>query len=739
MRKTKSPDIVGFLTPDSKVLAVTRKLSQRLGLRIGDPLRLETQTGTQTFHIGYILDFGEDAPGADEHLSVMDIANVQENFRHVGKLTRISAALRPGADFNTVCARLRAELPPNVIVQAPDRRNRQVERMLGAFQLNLTALSLISLLVGMFLIYNTVATAVVRRRHEIGVLRALGLGRFQVQGLFLTEALVLGVAGSLLGLVFGIVMAGQLVGAVSQTITSLYILTSIRNLFVSPWAVGAALVLCLGAVLLAAWFPARDAALISPVEALSVGHLEEASARGTTRWLAVGLGLLVIAALLAHVSLTFGPAWLSFGAALFTLLGFAFFVPTVSVLFSRIVAAAVRRWSSLHALTSAATIARIAFGHFAQSLHRNSVTIASLVVALAMVVGISTMIFSFRTTVEGWLNRSIQADLVVAPAANLLIGNREMIRPEVERLVAATPHVSYDSFRELRVQFQGQSVKLASVRLAVTRSIERLTFSQGDSHAAFDAAIDHEAVLVSEPFSRRFHLGLGDMIHLATPTGRRDFKIAGVYIDYTTEGGVILVDWQTYRKFWQDDAINGIGIYIDKTSGLTAAQLQSELRPKIAPYGDYLIKSNRELREQVFRIFDQTFSVTYLLQTIGIIISALGIFLSLTILVAERRREISILRAIGASRGQIEALVLWEAAIIGLLGSLLGIVAGLALAWILSFVINVSFFGWTISWATPWRFLVGLPFLVIGAALVAGYGPARQAARLDIADGVKME
>jgi putative ABC transport system permease protein len=145
------------------------------------------------------------------------------------------------------------------------------------------------------------------------------------------------------------------------------------------------------------------------------------------------------------------------------------------------------------------------------------------------------------------------------------------------------------------------------------------------------------------------------------------------------------------------------------------------------------------LREQIFRIFDQTFSVTYILQTIGIIISALGIFLSLSILVTERRREISILRAVGASQAQIKIMVLWEAGIIGLLGSVLGIIAGLALAWILSFVINVSFFGWTIAWATPWRFLFSLPFLVIGAALVAGYGPARQASRLDIADGVKME
>jgi putative ABC transport system permease protein len=314
-----------------------------------------------------------------------------------------------------------------------------------------------------------------------------------------------------------------------------------------------------------------------------------------------------------------------------------------------------------------------------------------------------------------------------------------VIRPEVEQIVAATPHVTYDSFRELRVHLKGESVRLASVRMAITRDIEKLSFAQGDDKEAFAAAIDHGAVLVSEPFHRRFHLGLGDTIKLNTPTGRHEFKIAGVYIDYTTESGVILVDWQTYRKFWQDDRINGIGIYIDKNSGLTATQLLDELRPKIAPYGDYLIKSNQELREQVFHIFDQTFSVAYILQTIGIIISGLGIFLSLTILVTERRREISILRAIGASRGQIEALVLWEAGIIGLLSSLLGIVAGLALAWILSFVINVSFFGWTIHWSTPWHFLLGLPIAVIAAALAAGYGPARQAAHLDIADGVKME
>jgi putative ABC transport system permease protein len=721
----KTPDIVDFLA-DPKVIALSRQLADRLHLKLGDPVRVTTQTGIETFRLGFILEFGEDAPGADEHLSVMDIANVQENFLHVGKLSRISALLRPGADFATVAARLRRELPAGTVVQAPDRRNRQISRMLGAFQLNLTALSLVALLVGMFLIYNTVAASVVRRRHEIGVLRALGLSAWQVQALFLAEALLLGLAGAVLGLILGVLLAGQLVGVVSRTITSLYILTSIQQLFVSPLAILMALGLCLGAVLLAAWFPAWEAARVSPVEALAVGHLEATSARRTGGWSALAAGMLVLALVLARISLTVGPAWLSFGAALFTLLGFAFFTPAVAVLFARTV-----RPPTL--------LARIALGHFAQSLHRNSVAIASLVVALAMVVGISTMIFSFRTTVEEWLNRSIQSDLVIAPAANLLVGNREFIRPEVERLVTALPHVKVDSFREMRILWQGQWVKLATVRMGVTRDIEKLTFSQGNANAAFDGAMNHGAVMVSEPFRRRFHLGVGDSLTLDTPDGPHTFPIAGVYVDYTSEGGVVLVDWPLFQHYWHDTSINGMGLYLDKKSGESAMQLQERLRPLLAPYGDYLIKSNGELREQVFRIFDQTFSVTYLLQVIGIIVSALGIFLSLSVLVSERRRELSILRAVGASRRQIEALVLWEAGCIGLLGALMGIAAGLALAAVLSYDINVSFFGWTISWATPWGLLLGLPGAVIAAALLAGYGAARQAARLDIADGVKME
>ena len=517
--------------------------------------------------------------------------------------------------------------------------------MLGAFQLNLTALSLISLLVGMFLIYNTVATAVVRRRHEIGVLRALGLSGLAGAGASSWPRRSCSASPArLLGLVLGVVLAGQLVGAVSQTITSLYILASIQNLFVSP----------LGHRRRARALPRRGAARRVVSRARSGRALRRSrrsasaisrkqSARSTGRWFAIGIGLLVLAALVAHISLTYGPAWLSFGAALFTLLGFAFFVPTLSVLFSRWI-----KPRSDHGANRLRPLRAIAASHL--DGHRVARRRARH--------GRRHLDHDLQLSHHGggMADRSVQADLAIGPAANLVLGNSEMVRPEVEQIIAATPA------RHTTIPTANCACSSTASRSSSSPRGWRSRATSSGSRSrrairthAFDAAINHGDVLVSQPFFRRFHLGLGDTINLATPTGRRDFKIAGVYIDYTTEGGVILVDWQTYRKFWQDDAINGIGVYIDKNSGVTAAQLQRELRPKIAPYGDYLIKSNQELREQVFRIFDQTFSVTYILQTIGIIISALGIFLSLTILVTERRREISILRAVGASRGQIEA------------------------------------------------------------------------------------
>jgi putative ABC transport system permease protein len=543
--------------------------------------------------------------------------------------------------------------------------------------------------------------------------------------LFMGEALLLGLVGYFVGVALGIALATQLIGAVSKNITSLYLLLSIKEIFVSPWAVFSGAGLALGAVGLASWFPSREASLLSPVEALSLGHLEGQSRARTTRWLAVAGGLAVISVLLGWCSRTLGPAWLSFGCALFCLLAFSFTVPWVNQ--------QVSRWIRPRPLTW-----RMAFQHFGHSLHRNSVTVAALVTALAMLVGITVMIHSFRSTVETWLNRSVTADLFIAPVAGLVVGNRETLRPEVEAAVKQVTGVAVsDRYRELRVRVDGRPVKLAAIGFETTAARNPLEMKGANGADVMRLAARNHGVLVNESFSRKFHRREGDTLELATADGTKSFTITGVFTDYTTESGLVLLDWETYRESWNDDHANSLALYV--APGVNAAEVQAQLKEKLKPLGDFLIYSNAELRTQVFQIFDQTFSVTYVLQTIGILVSGLGICLALTILVAERQREIGLLRAVGARMGQVREMVLIEAGLLGLVGSLLGLVAGLALAAVLTYVINVAFFGWTIHWSVPWGFLAALPIFVTAVAVLAGAWPAREAGKIEIADAVKME
>ncbi|WP_142525538.1 ABC transporter permease, partial [Methylacidimicrobium cyclopophantes] len=232
-------DLLDFFR-DPRAIALTATLARKLGLRLGDRITVRTETGPATYILRYLVEFRGKAVGADEHLALLDIASAQESFGRVGKLSRISCLLAEGADPAEVVSRLRERLPPSVLIQTPEARSRRVEKMLGAFELNLTALSLVSLFVAMYMIYNAVEASVVRRRGEIGLLRSLGLQRSGVQILFLGEALLVGGIGVLLGLPLGLLLARSLLGVISESVTAIYALLHIERISVSTGAIGIA-------------------------------------------------------------------------------------------------------------------------------------------------------------------------------------------------------------------------------------------------------------------------------------------------------------------------------------------------------------------------------------------------------------------------------------------------------------------------------------------------------------------
>ncbi len=708
-----------------RVIALSEELARRHQLRAGDEITIQSNGQTRRLTIGFLLrqESAELAP--DEHFAAIDIGWAQELFGRDGTLDSVSLRLTEKADPEVVAAALRKIVPPDASVAPPARRSDQVGKMLAGFQLNLAAMSLVSLLVGMFLIYNTVEASVVRRRSEIGILRSLGASRTEVRGLFLGEAAALGLLGIAVGLVGGYFLARGLVGAVAETISSLYVLVHVQHLQIAPWIWLSAILLGLASVLLAAWLPAQGAAATDPVQALHGGLRLERSARLSRGWIFSGAVSLALAVLLSFLALKTGPAWLGFGAAFLVLAGFSLAAPELTSRFSRLARARIK--SRIEP--------RLAAQNLGRALLRNSITIASLAAAVAMTVGVAVMVFSFRQTVGDWIEQTLVADLFIGPAANEISGPHSFMPPEATRFLETNPAVAaLDTFRALELPYRDQTISVAVVRGSNRRT---LRFLQGRDDQIMPRFYGEQCVLVSESFARRFRVKTGDVMQLPTPAGSQAFPIAGVFYNYTTDQGLVFLSEKNFVRLWHDDRVNSVAVYLKP--GASPQKLAEDFRARFSARGEFSIYANRALRQRIFEIFDQTFAVTYVLRTIAVVVAVVGIFLGLTTLVAERAHELGILRSIGASAGQVRRLLLWESGMIGLLASVLGLAAGLCLAVVLTGVINRAFFGWTIQLAFPWASLAWTPLWIVAAALVAGWIPAWRAGRLPVAEVIRSE
>jgi putative ABC transport system permease protein len=711
-------------------IAVTADFAQRAGLKIGDRLRAQVNAQLKTLTVLALLDAG-DSPGASQsRFAAMDIGWAQELFGTAGRLSSLQILLDDPTRGAAVAETLRAVLPPDLSAAPPRQRSFQVQTMLSAFQLNLTALSMVSLLVGVFLIYNTISASVARRRVEIGILRAVGTSRLEVRCLFLGEACLFGAAGVALGIVGGVALAHVLTGAVAKTISSLYLLLSIERSYVSPVQLLVAAAFGFATVIAGAWLPAAEASRVNPVRALSLGAHAEATAQRAPRWAWIGVVFLAGAAVFVWAALHGGHAALSFLGAFCVLAGFAAFAPRATQMAGVLAARSSR----------AGVLWRLAADNLRRSVHRNAITVAALAAAVAMMVGLTVMIFSFRQSVDAWVQRGIVADIFIAPSSNETVGLGAIVPPAAITWLRARPEVeSVDTFCELSAPLRRADGAADPILVAVINGVYRgnLTFLGGGDAAKMTRVMGGEAVAVSEPFARKFGVREGGSVTLLTPRGPAQFPIAGVYSDYTRDQGVLMIGHRNFRRFWDDPGVQSLAVYL--RNGAAAAALGEDFQAQFGRAGEFVVYSNRALRERIFAIFDQTFAVTYVLRTVAIVVAIAGIFLSVTTLVAERAREIGVLRAIGASPGQIQRLLMGESAMIGSVATALGLAAGIVLAMTLTWAVNPAFFGWTIQLYFPWRALASTPLWIIPAALLAAWYPAWRASRTPIAQAVREE
>ena len=724
-------DIQRWLGPPGSI-ALSEEFVARHRLKAGDRIRARVNMLDHDLTVGFILR-NKGAPLQDSRFAAMDIGWAQELFRRRGELSAIQLRLTNPRDREKTVAGLRKVLPKDATVRTPAQRTEEVDKMLSGFQLNLSAMSLVSLAVGMFLIYNTVSASVARRRREIGILRSLGVTRNEVRGLFLGEAISLGAIGVLLGLVGGTLLARLLSGAVAETISSLYVQLNVQQVALEPRSFALAGIIGLGSVIVSAWLPAQAAAKMEPVRALhGGGSALERAVNPSPIWFWSGLLCLALAAAFSLLALSTGPPWISFAAAFSVLASFSLLVPPLAFRFS---SGAGKAFRTLRRRRRAAIEAELAAANLSRALSRNSVTIATLAAAVAMTVGVSVMVFSFRETVQVWINDILTADLFIGPASNEIVGSSSYMPPAALDFLETHPAVeTIETFRDAQLLMGSEMVAVAVVRGSERR---RFQFMRGGSATIMRRFHEEASVLISEPFARRQRLGEGDSIELTTPEGPRKFAIAGVFYDYTRDQGVVYLSQRNFTRFWHDDRVNSVALYLKKN--VSAEALSDAFRAKFSQNGEFMIYSNQTLRTRIFEIFDQTFAVTYVLLTIAVIVAITGIFLSLTILITERSRELAILRAIGGSAGQIRKLLLWETAMIGVLAAFVGLASGICLSLVLTGVINRAFFGWTVRLAFPWGSLAVTPLWIIAAALLAGIVPAWRAGRMVLAESLRSE
>ena len=719
-----------FLVQPNTVL-IGQSVAERYGLQTGQelPVRIGARQEMLTI-VGLLVPSDELGRRALDGLLIVDISTAQEVLGKIGRLDRIDLILSADADGAAQLDVISALLPPGTRIVRPSARTGAVDEMTAAFRLNLTALSLLALVVGMFLIYNTVSFSVVQRRPVLGILRALGMTRRELFVMILTEATYLGLFGTALGLTLGVLMGRGAVQAVTQTINDLFFVVAVRNADVPLWTLAKGALSGIGAALLAAVVPAYEATSVPPAGAMQRSQIESKTRRALPRITVAGVVLCLLGAGMLI------PEWnlvVAFAGLFAVILGMALLTPGLTLLLM----------DGLHRLLSRrlGILTRMAPRNIVRSLSRTAVAIAALMVAVSVIIGVGVMIVSFRLTVEQWLDEILQADIFVSAPALGPNRNRATLQPTLLDELTAFPAIAdFSTNREVEVAATMPDGRQADVQMAaVLRDLagkdRRYRYAVGDTVATWNA-IEDGGVVVNETMANRFDLRVGHTLRLLTDSGEHSFSIVGVTYDFDVHPTLLMAD-SVYRQHWDDRALSTIALFVE--SGADVDETVNALRRAFAGKGELLISSNRGVRRNALEVFDRTFAITVALRLLATLVAFVGILSTLMSLQLERAREIGVLRATGMTRRQLWGLTLLET---GLLGTSAGIVAmptGYILALILVYIINLRSFGWTLSMQLPAGEFIQAFLVALAAALLAGLYPAWRMAKIDPAEALRME
>ena len=691
--------------------------TESLGVSPGDTLELIVGDRRLELEVRGLLDSTLAVAG---RFVVMDIALAQRVLGRMGRLDRIYVYTRGvERDWSAVLAAL---VPAAASILPAGTGTQDSRRMLGAFRWNLRMMSYATILVGAFLIYNTISAYIVRRRQQIGVVRAVGASRTMVRAAFLFEGAVFGILGVAAGLALGRLLAIGAVDAVGHTVSSLYVSSTPGEVAFRPWTIAIGAVAGIGVSVLSAWWPAREAAGVTPTEAMAGAALDYNVRTTSHRSTAAA----VVLALLAVAFCLMPPLdRISIGGylALICLVGAT---AMVSPRVSTVVLGTAGRWLS----APFGVIGAIAARGLAASLNRTSVIVTAMAIATALIVGMAMMVGSFRETVVTWVEHRLQADFYVSPAGGGGRGSSSTMGVEAAARLEAVPGVvDVGRYRTYPIRYRETPATLGLADVALYDRHSGIRFLEGPApDAIWPKLAAGESVIVSELFSYRHDVHTNDTIALPLGAHVVEFQVAGVFYDYSGERGFIIGDRGALLRYLPDPRVSSLVVYLQPDADFEESR---DAVVRALAGLEVVVTPSRTLRERSIEIFDRTFAITYALEVIAVFVAILGMAEALLNLVFDRRVEFAQLRMHGASMGQIRRLVLVQAGLLGLVACLLGLVLGAAWSQVNLLVIHKQSFGWSVQLHWPGAWLAGALGLIFAASVVSGLYPARVGARLN--------
>lgn len=667
-----------------------------------------------------------------ENLLVVDISTAQQLLSMQGLLSRVDLILPEKSEATLpayspgIRQSIEALLPPGAQIETAGARSETLAQLTRAFELNLRALSMLALLVGLFLIYNTITFTVVQRRPLIGRLRALGITGRETGWMIAGESLLIGIPGTLLGLLGGYVLSQGLLMLVTRTINDLYFVLSVQQVFVEPSTLAKGVLLGTGSALVAAIGPAVDAARTPVRMVLQRSERDSALQRYPGRFLLASALLMALG--IAILLLPGQSIYIAYGSLLCMISAFALVVPRLVGWMS----AALRPLAGrLFGYTG-----RMAVRGIVSEIGRTSVAIAALAVAVAAAIGVGLMVNSFRSTVDSWLTAQLEADIYIqAPALVSRTGDGQL-DAELVALLRAAPGVA--GSRTVQRSTIRTELGESNATIIETGPLANASYRFRESVPRFWERFEQERVLmVSESWA--FHNGRvsGDSLQLSTAQGPVTFLIGAVYYDYTTDTGLISLNRPVFDRYFNERFYSGLALYLDP--GIDTEAMSARLREMASGRQIITVQSSQGLREASMEIFDQTFTVTVVLRLLAVVVAFIGILSAFMALQLERAREMAVLRANGMTPAELWRYVTIRTSSMGLMAGLLSLPLGIVMAAVLIRVINLRSFGWSLDLQVPPELLLQAIAVSVSASVLAGLYPSWKMAQAKPADALRYE